>query len=77
MSQKMTQKPAVHQSRVFWSFFVTFTPAVTSILMVEGSNHFWIITQSILNGSGWFLARKIQKIRGNNPTKSETHKTLG
>jgi len=73
----MTKKPVTGELRVFGSFFVTFTPAMTSILMVEGSNHFWIITQSILNRSEWLLARKIQKIRGDNPTKSETHKTLG
>ena len=77
MSQKMVKKPAAHLVRVFWSFFVTFTGAVTPILKVEGPNHFWIITQSILNQSGWFLAQKIHKNRGNNLIKSEIWKTRG
>ena len=64
----------------FMGFLVIFRdiyPAVTSILKIECSNQFWLITQSILNGFGWFLAQKIQKIRRNNPTKSEIQKTHG
>ena len=65
-----------------WSagFLVIFRdiyPAVTSILKIECSNQFWPVTQSILNGFGWFLAQKIQKICHNNPTKSEIQKTHG
>jgi len=60
-----------------WSavIFRDIYPAVTSILKIECSNQFWLITQSILNGFGWFLAQKIQKIRRNNPTKLEIQKT--
>jgi len=71
---KMTKKPAVHQWWVFWAFFVTFTGAVTSVLKLEASNQFWTITQSIPTQFGWFLAQNFQKIRGNNPTTSETQK---
>src|SRR6266545_4580815 len=56
-------------------FFVTFTCTVTLILKLEAQNHFWLITQSILDQSALFLARKIQKIHGNNPIMTESLKT--
>jgi len=77
MSQKITKKPMQKWSAGFLVIFRDIYPAVTSPLEIEHSNQFWLITQSILNGFGWFLAQKFQKIRGNNPTKSEIQKTHG
>jgi len=60
----------------FLVFFRDIYPAVTSVLKIECSNQFWLVTQSILNGFGWFLAQKFHKIHHNNP-KLEIQKTHG
>jgi hypothetical protein len=77
MSRKFTKKPADHCGAGFWVIFRDIYTTVTSILKVEGPFQFWLITQSILNGFGWFLAQKNQKNRGNNATKSEIQKPAG
>jgi hypothetical protein len=59
MSRKFTKKPADHCGAGFWVIFRDIYTTVTSILKIEGPFQFWLITQSILNGFGWFLARKI------------------